>query len=216
MAAAPESLGSANSGAQTAPVDRLDQILAGTATAANEVTANLPAIMSAHPLEGVEDTVRAAEIIGQMLTDEKSGKGIRAYPRRILRQQHIAGFLLINPFASTTEVCAYFGIGPSTLNNITKSDTFKTLVSAHRISMESNIGQDLTDQLRQTLQVAIEVTQEAVITKRDPDFALQVMDKAANRLGLGAKHNNAMQVNVNVVTPEMIAMARARRLPDAR
>jgi hypothetical protein len=120
--------------------------------------------------------------------------------------------MLVNPFASTTEVCAFFGISPGQLSNICKSDTFKALITSHRVSIESSLGQDLQEQLRATLSVALEVTQKAIVDHRDPEYALAVLDKTANRLGMGAKHNTNVQINNNIVTPEMIASARARRL----
>jgi hypothetical protein len=145
--------------------------------------------MTPHPLEGVDDVMQAARIIGLLLSEEKAGNKVRAYPRNILRQQHVAAFTLVNPFATTTEICAYFGISPSVLTNIRKSDTYKALVSAHNIAV-GDLSEDINQQLRETLKVAIEVTQDAVITKRDPEYALATMDKIANRLGMGAKHNN--------------------------
>lgn len=195
--------------------DVLDLLLTGRPDAPLEPVSTAVAVIPAHPLEGIEDVESAAEVIGRLLVEDRGAKGVRVYPRRILRQQHIAAYMLINPFATTTEICAFFGIGAGALSNISKSDTFKSLIAAHRISVESSIGADLTEQLRQTLAVSIEVTQQAVIDKRDPDYALQVLDKTANRLGLGAKHNTSVQINNNIVTPEMIAQARSRRPPHA-
>jgi len=194
------------------PADPIDLILAGRHT---EVTADGVPLAPGeilHPLESVETVEGAAEVIGRMLVEDRNTKGTRVYPRRILRQQHIAAYMLVNPFATTTEICAFFNIGAGSLTNICKSDTFKALIDRHRISIETSLGSDLTEQLRQTLQVSIDVVQKSVITQQDPDFALAVLDKTANRLGLGAKHNTNVQINNNIVTPEMIAMARARKL----
>jgi 2-hydroxychromene-2-carboxylate isomerase len=189
--------------------------LAGTAAAAQGVT--LPAVQADadHPLKDVTDVVAAGEIIGRMLAAEHSTGKKSYYPRALLRQQHIAAFMLVNPFATTTEICAFFGISPTTLGNISKSDTFKALVNAHKVSIESGIGRDIQEQLRDTLAASVEVVQKAVVERQDPDYALAVLDKTANRLGMGAKHNTAVQINNNIVTPEMIAAARARRLPSA-
>lgn len=154
----------------------------------------------------------ALPLIGNMMKAEKQGGGIkRPYPRVALKHQHIVAFMLCNPFATTTEICNFFSISPTTLGNITKSDTFQSLVASHRVTLESGIGADLQSQLRDTMAAAIEVVQKAVVQNQDPEFALQVMDKAANRMGLGAKHNSGPMVQVNVVTPEMIAAARASR-----
>lgn len=197
------------------PQDVIDVLLAGDINEPAKPVTCFPAVIVPHPLDGIEDVERAAEIIGELLTHEREAKGVRVYPRRILRQQHIAAFMLVNPFATTTEVCAFFGIGAGALSNICKSDTFKALVAAHRISLSNSTMADIQDQLRQTLQVSLEVVQRNVTEKQDPDFALQVLDKTANRLGMGAKHNTNVQINNNIVTPEMIAAARARRLPHA-
>lgn len=161
----------------------------------------------------------AVPLIGRMLKAEREAGGTRkVYPRALLRQQHIVAYMLCNPFATTTEICAFFGISPTTLNNISKSDTFKSLILAHRVTLDSGIGADLQAQLRDTMAAAVEVVQKAVVEKQDPDYALEVMDKTANRMGMGAKHQSGGQVTVNIITPEMIAAARAARerlLPDA-
>jgi len=158
----------------------------------------------------------AMPLIANMLKADKAAQGIKKpYPRTALKHQHIVAFMLCNPFATTTEICSFFGISPTTLGNINKSDTFQSLIAAHRVSLESGIGADLQDQLRQTMAAAIEVVQKAVVTGQNPDYALEVMDKAANRMGMGNKHQTNVQINNNVITPEMIAAARAsRRLPS--
>ena len=173
------------------------------------------ATMEPHPLDDVVDVDKAMPVIANLLEAERNGAKKRVYPRRLLRQQHIVAYMLANPFATTTEICAFFGISAGTLSNISKSDTFKALLNAHKVSLENSVGADLQDQLRQTLAVALEVTQKAVIDQQDPEYALAVMDKTANRLGMGAKHNSQTQVNVNVVTADMIAAARAKRLGHA-
>lgn len=215
MAAAPERIEPSATAPPSTPPDLLDTLLAGRQDKPLEPVTGAIVVAVPHPLEGVEDVAKAAEVIGHLLVADKEAKGIRIYPRRILRQQHIAAFMLVNPFASTTEICAFFNIGVGSLSNIVKSDTFKALVSAHKISLETSLGADLQDQLRQTLQVSLEVVQSAVTRNQDPEFALAVLDKTANRLGMGAKHNTHVQINNNIVTPEMIALARARRLGNA-
>lgn len=154
----------------------------------------------------------AIPLIGNMIKAERAAGSVKKpYPRTALKHQHIVAFMLCNPFATTTEICSFFSISPTTLATVYKSDTFKSLVAAHRVSIDSGIGGDLQAQLRDTLAAAVEVVQKAVVEKQDPDFALEVLDKAANRLGMGAKHNTGPQVQVNIVTPEMIAAARASR-----
>ena len=156
----------------------------------------------------------ALPLIGNMIKAERErtpGSPKRQYPRTALRHQHIVAFMLCNPFATTTEICSFFNISPTTLSTVYKSDTFQSLVAAHRVTLDSGIGGDLQAQLRDTLAAAVEVVQKAVVDRQDPDYALEVLDKAANRLGLGAKHNTGPQVQVNIVTPEMIAAARASR-----
>jgi len=192
--------------------DVVDLLLAGNPDKPTEPISTAVAVADIHPLTDVSDVEAAAVVIGKMLVADRDAKGIRVYPRRILRQQHIAAYMLVNPFATTTEICAFFGIGPGALSNICKSDTFKALITAHKISVETSIGADLQEQLKQTLQVSLDVVQKSVTSLQDPDYALQVLDKTANRLGMGAKHNTNVQINNNVVTPEMIAAARARRV----
>lgn len=155
----------------------------------------------------------AMPLIGNMIKAEKQLQGVKKpYPRVALKQQHIVAYMLCNPFSTTTEICSFFSISPTTLSNICKSDTFKSLVQAHRVTLDSGIGSDLQQQLRDTMAAAVEVVQKAVVANQDPEFALEVLDKTANRLGMGAKHQSGPAVQVNVISPEMIAAAlNARR-----
>jgi hypothetical protein len=197
----------------------LDALLSGAPATPLAVTAVAIAkpgevpVAAAHPLDGVSDVKKAAVIIGRMLAEDAVAKQKRVYNRCVLRQQHLAAFMLVNPFASTTDICAFFHIGPASVYNIVRSDTFKALVNHHRLSLENSIGVDLQEQLRLTLSASLDVVQRAVIEKQDPDFALAVMDRTANRLGMGAKHNTNVQINNNIVTADMIAAARAARQP---
>lgn len=176
-----------------------------------------PVVVEDSVLAEAKTVEEAMPLIGRMLKAEKERQGVkRPYPRTALKHQHIVAFMLCNPFATTTEICAFFGISPTTLSNVYKGDTFKSLVQAHRVSIDSGIGADLQAQLRDTMAAAVEVVQKAVVTEQNADYALEVLDKTANRLGLGAKHQGGVAVQVNVVTPEMIAAARAsRRLPPS-
>lgn len=193
----------------------LDGILSGRESQLPAVRMASSPAAELHPLEGIGDVGDAIPIITNLLAEEAAGLKRRYYPRCALRQQHIVAYMVVNPFATTTDVCAFFGISPSTVCNVARSDTFKALIASHKISLESNLAADIQDQLRATLAVATEVVQKAVVTSQDPEFALATLDKVANRLGLGAKHNTQVQINNNIVTPEMIATARQRRLPSA-
>lgn len=164
-----------------------------------------------NPFLTAETVEESVPLVEALMAEQAIPGATKRYSRSVLRQQHIIAFMLVNPFATCTEVCAFFSISPSTFYNITKSDTFKALINKHKVTLENTVGQDLQDQLRATLSAAIEVTQRAVVEKQDPDFALAVLDKTANRLGLGAKHNTNVNINNNIVTPDMIALARARR-----
>ena len=197
---------------QRASAQQVDDILGRTDGLHLTAVVTLPSAEDKTLAEAksVED---ALPLIGNMIKAEKAAAAgpRKPYPRAALKQQHIVAFMLCNPFATTTEICSFFNISPTTLSNITKSDTFKSLVAAHRVSIESGIGADLQAQLRDTMAAAVEVVQKAVVAGQDPDYALEVLDKTANRLGMGAKHQSGPMVQVNVVTPEMIAAARAAR-----
>lgn len=154
--------------------------------------------------------------IKEMLEWEAANSGKKAYPRAMLRQQHIIAFMLAQPFATTPEICRFFSISPTTLSNITKSDTFKAAVNKFAVDMQ-NLQPEINDQLKDTLQAAITVVQRDLVERQDPDFALQVLDKTANRLGMGTKQQTNVQINNNIVTPDMIKAARAggqRRLEN--
>lgn len=192
--------------------DLLDAILGGVqdATPAPSFAVVAPTLIE--ELEGLEDIGKIMPLIGKLLALEIESKGKRVYPKRILRQQHIVAYMLLNPFATTTELCNFFGMSPSTFYNISRSDTFRALAQSHQIRLNADF--DIQQQLKETLSVAIEVTQRAIVEQQDPDYALAVLDKTANRLGLGAKQGTNVQINNNVVTPDMIAYARQKRLSN--
>jgi hypothetical protein len=215
MTAASVSIVPAETAAPLSSDSILDRVLAGPLTKLADTASGLSVVKVDHPLDGIETVEDAAPIIGEMLAAERAGGKRGAYPRCILRQQHVVAFMLANPFATTTEICAFFGISPTTLCNISKSDTFKALINKHRVMIESGIGADIQEQLRATLAASIEVVQKSIVDNQDPEFALAALDKVGNRLGMGAKHNTNVQINNNIVTPQMIANARERRTSGA-
>jgi hypothetical protein len=171
---------------------------------------------------GVEERLASAEtveqampLIAEMAKVEKESKGVRVYPRVLLRIQHVAAFVIMNPFCSNTDIAKFFHVGPTCIANIMKTDTFKSLVDAHRVSLDG-LNVDIQEQMRTTLIAGLEVVSKEITERQDGDFALSAVDKIANRLGMGGKHNSApnnIQIN-NIITADMIAAARARRLPD--
>lgn len=191
------------------PPDELDEILARA-----DGQPALPAILVdtvkwESELEGKDDVKELMPIIRSMLEAEAAAKGKRVYPTRMLRQQHIIAYLLENPFSTTVETCRFFGISPTTLYTLARSDTFKALASRYHATLDCN--PDIQQQLKDTLALSIQITQKALVERQDGDFAVVVMDKAANRLGLGAKQGTQVNIQNNVVTPDMIAMAKERR-----
>lgn len=212
MATPSDRLPGSNDGKGESAPSKLDALIAGAVGSNVTQLPGTAMVVGPHPLEGVEDVNEASTLIAQMLAEERITKEVRVYPRALLRQQHIVAYMLVNPFASTTDICGYFQISPTTLSNIAKSDTFKAMVNKHRVGVES-IMPDLQDQIRETLRVAVEVTGRAVVERgtQDAEFALNVADKFANRLGMGAKQGTNVQINNNILTPEMLQQARARR-----
>lgn len=193
-----------------APTDELDDILAR----ADGGPVLAPVLVSEasfdKQLEGTEDVDALLPVIRRMLEAEAAAKGKRVYPTRLLRHQHIIAFLLANPFTTALETCRFFGIGPTTLYNIARSDTFKALAAKHHVKL--NDSPDIQQQLKDTLVMSIEVVQKALVSGQDPDYAATVMDKSANRLGLGVKQGTQVNIQNNqLVTPDMIAAARERK-----
>lgn len=205
-----------------APPDELDHLIAGTLpvtvkepkalTGTNDFTVSEPSEMQLAILRAAEEMEDIKVVIQQMQTAELTSKGKKIYPKALLRQQHIIAYMLLNPYATGVEVCRFFSISRSTLSNITKSDTFKAAAGKYAVSLE-NYFPELREQLNETLKASLEVVQKAVIDSQDPDYALSVMDKTANRLGFGAKPSGPnVQINNNVVTAEMLLAARNKQL----
>lgn len=194
-------------------MDELDAILDKVGDV-EAVAATLPAKRNLlEELRETESIDKLVDIIRELLLREAAASGKRLYPKQLLRQQHIIAYLLLNPFATTMEVCRFFQVSPTVLYNISKSDTFKALACQYRVKIDNN--PDIQQQLKDTMAAAIEITQEALAKGADAEFALQVMDKTANRLGMGAKQGTNVQINNNILTPEMLAVARQRRLGNA-
>lgn len=165
-------------------------------------------------LQATDDVQRLIPVIGKLLEAEVASKGKIFYPTRMLRHQHIIAMMLLNPFATRVELCRFFGVSMGVLNNIAKSDTFRTLAGQFHVSLPD--AEELGDKLRDTVSTAIDITQKHLIKSQDPDFALAVMDKGGNRLGMGVKQGTQVNIQNNVVTPDMLAYARDRkRLRDA-
>jgi hypothetical protein len=171
---------------------------------------------------GVEERLAAATtveeampLIAEMAKVEKESKGVRVYPRVLLRIQHVAAFVIMNPFCSNTDIARFFHVGSTCIANIMKTDTFQSLVSAHKIMIDG-LNVDIQEQMRNTLIAGLEVVNKEIVERQDGEFALSAVDKISNRLGMGGKHQTAPMVQINnIITPDMIAAARARRLPDA-
>lgn len=199
-------------------LDELDRILGGVEDKSVVVLSTVTPADIVEELQRLEDVDKLLPIISRLMQAEAESKGKRMYPKRLLRNQHIIAYLLLNPFATTMEVCKFFGVSPSVLYTLSKSDTFKALASQYAVKIDNN--PDIQQQLKDTMAAAIEVTQQALTNNPDPDYALAVLDKTANRLGMGAKQGTNVNIQNNILTPEMIAVARQqkqRRLsaPDA-
>lgn len=163
-----------------------------------------------HKTATVEESI---PLIGELMRLEKQAKGQKVYPRRLLRCQHIAAFMIMNPFSNNVDVARFFGVSCTTVENIMKTDTFKALISAHRVHIEG-LGQDIQEEMRATITAGLQVVQKEIVDKQEGEFALSAIDKLANRLGMGVKHKKEAQVQVNVIAADMIMAARARRLPS--
>lgn len=197
-----------------APMDEVDRLLA-IADWEEPAPPALAMVANAfEELQGTDDVQRLLPIIGRLLQAEADSKGKMVYPTRMLRHQHIIAMMLLNPFVTRVELCRFFGVSMAVLNNIAKSDVFKTLAGQFHVSLPGQ--EELGEKLKDTVSAAIDIAQKHLIKSQDPDFALSIMDKGANRLGMGVKQGTQVNIQNNVVTPDMVAYARDRkRLRDA-
>lgn len=170
-----------------------------------------------HPLKDVTDVMLAVEKIKEMEEEALKTKKPRRYPRSILRHQHMVAYLLINPFASVAEIASYFNISATTVSRLISSDSFRQCLEQYMQGAGAELAVSIKDKMEATLSVAVDKVQEKIIQGDDPEFALQAMDKVANRLGMGVKQQSGAgsTVNVNIVTREMIVQATQRRLNRA-
>lgn len=167
--------------------------------------------VGSNPLAGVETVEGSLEAIKEIQQfSATTGKEVR-YPRDLLRVQHIVAFELVNPFCTTAEVCRFFSITPGTYKTITASDAYRQLMESHGMQLLRQAPQELVDKMKDTVEMAVDNVQKALLASSDGEFALAAADKLANRLGMGVKHNTNVQINNNVVTAEMIAAARNKR-----
>lgn len=170
-----------------------------------------------HPLKDVTDVLVAVERIKELEEEFRTTKKPRRYPKSILRHQHMVAYLLLNPWASTADIAGYFSISATTVSRLTSSDSFRQCLEQYMQGAGAELGTSIKDKMEATLSVAVDKVQEKIIQGDDPEFALQAMDKVANRLGMGVKQqsNGGSTVNVNIVTREMILQATQRRLNRA-
>ena len=169
-----------------------------------------------HVLKNFSSVQDLLPTIRGMIEWEAANNGKKCYPRLLLRNQHIIAFLLTYPQATNAEVCRFFSIGPSVLKQIASSDAFKAMMVQYQVNFAA-ISPDINEQLKDTMAAAITIVQKDLVERQDPDYALQVLDKTANRLGMGTKQQTNVQINNNIVTADMIAQARAahqRRLEN--
>lgn len=174
-------------------------------------------LCSDHPLKDVTDVAEAVVKMQQIAAEEALTKKPKKYPKSILRHQHLVAYLMLNPFATNTDIAQYFGITASTVARLVSSDSFKQCLESHMAGAGQDLFTSIKDKMEATLAVAVDRVQEKIVQGDDPDYALQALDKVANRLGMGVKQQSGAgtQVNVNIITADMIMKARARRLPDA-
>ena len=195
------------------PPDEVDRLLAKADWTEGDAPALYVVPNVVEELQATTEMQRILPLIAKLIAAEAAAKGKRVYPTKLLRHQHIIAAMVLNPFITRVELCRFFGVSIHTLGNIAKSDTFRALASQFQVQLTED--ESIADKMKDTLSAALDVTQKAIIEGQDPDYALQVVDKAANRLGMGVKQGTQVNIQNNVVTPDMIAYARQRRLSGA-
>ena len=171
-----------------------------------------------HPLKDVTDVLVAVEKIKELEAEFQATKKPRRYPKSILRHQHMVAYLLINPFASNADIAQYFSISVTTVSRLVSSDSFKQCLEQYMQGGGAELYTTIKDKMEATLSVAVDRVQEKVVQGDDHEFNLAVVDKVANRLGMGVKQQSGAgntTNNFNIVTREMILQATQRRLNRA-
>lgn len=166
-----------------------------------------------HPLTNAETVEDAIKGVRETQEFEVIAQRKAVYPRNRLRAQHLVAFLIVNPFSTVGEICRFFAITPLTYKTIASSDSFKSMMEHYSDQLIRANAQEVQEKLKDTMDMAIDRVQQALVQPNcDAEFALAVLDKAGNRLGMGAaKQGTVANVNVNIVTREMIEQARNQR-----
>jgi len=131
------------------------------------------------------------------------------------RHEAIIDFLLAHPDEKDLHVlCGQLNVSRSWLSIVMNSDAFR----AEYMKRRGEYNQELAAGVQTKMYSAASKALDAVIQslnddELDPRFALDVVDKTTNRLGLGAKPGGSPlvemnQVNVHVVDKALLETAR--------
>lgn len=134
----------------------------------------------------------------------------------------VIDWMILNPHCNLKQCARHFDVSPVWIYTLSKSDVFKAALTKRRVEHAGQISVDVIgkagaladmamDHLLEKFAEADEDTSKALPLK----FVRDTAEFALQALGYGAKHHSTaptqqVSVQVNVVSPELLAEARAR------
>lgn len=173
------------------------------------------------PLQPVSDdcSFDADEMIANMR--EVFGETEKYSLKRISHVHDLVmNWMLLNPQKSLRECSEYFGYTQAWLSTLIHSDIFQARLKEKQELVFAQVAQSIPRKLTAVADVALEKLGEMVADSTDPEFVLDVADKALHRMGFApasarnpagspAQHNNGpVQNNTFIVGASDLADAR--------
>ena len=151
------------------------------------------------------------------ITADLSAQEINAPKRAIYKLSHrheqLINWLLQNPEKSLRECADYFNYSQGWVSQIIHSDIFQAQLRSRQNAVFVQVAQDIPTKLAGLADQAIEKVSFMLERSENPDFAIDVFDKALNKLGYAPSRSapaasGSTQVNVFTISKSELADAR--------
>lgn len=131
----------------------------------------------------------------------------------------VMNWLLVNPHRSLRECADDFGYTQPWLSTLIHSDIFQAELRRRQLDVQARVAQSIPERLHAVADIALDKLATRVAESEDPDYILDVADRALHRMGYApasarnpagssmAVQNNT-QTNVFVLGADDLARAR--------
>lgn len=111
--------------------------------------------------------------------------------------------IVLNPWISQGELARHFGYTEGWMSQILRSDALRNLLAERRDElMDPVVLRGVEKRLEALAMQSLEVIEEQLQVKRNPDIALKALELSTRALGYGAKQPQVQVNNFVVAMPE--------------